>query len=243
MADNSVKKACQILESSKKILVLTGAGISASAGIPTFRSTNGLWNNTDIQRFGSSETWLEDPWSCWFAYEKFRKLVDSLEPTKAHQAINQLSKILPLSIVTTNVDSLHKRSGTDAMEIHGTLRKLRCMSCGRQDELLHLEDVSHPACPACKNWRRHDVVLWNEEIKRFDEYSDLLETSDCLVLVGLSGVVTRTRELSSRFRKRNAKVIEINPETYTPATLNTNVSVRLSADDALQRVEDSLKNS
>lgn len=232
----SIEKAANILRDSKKIVVVTGAGISASAGIPTFRSSGGLWKSEDIARFGDPQTWVEDPWSCWFAYEKLRSLVDEAKPTLAHKAIKKLSEIFSIDVVTTNVDSLHKRSGVDAIEIHGTLRKLRCMMCGEIDELERFQPVRYPACKHCGNWRRHDVVLWGESIKRFDEYQDLLETADCLMLVGLSGAVTQTNDMSRLFRKNGGKVIEINPSTFTPATFYTSTSIRTTADVALDGI-------
>jgi len=234
--EKSIDKAADILKKSKKIMVMTGAGISASAGIPTFRASGGLWKSEDIARFGDPQTWVEDPWSCWFAYEKLRSMVDNAAPTPAHVALRKLSEILPIKLVTTNVDSLHARSGIDSIEIHGTLRKLRCMMCGEIDELACEQHAEHPACSRCGNWRRHDVVLWGEEIKRFDEFQELLDRADCLLLIGLSGAVTQTNEVSRSFRRKGGSVIEINPSTFTPATFHTSVSIRTTADEALERI-------
>lgn len=240
LVNRSIEKATNILGRSKRILVVTGAGISASAGIPTFRSSGGLWKSEDIAKFGDPQTWVEDPWSCWFAYENLRSAVDDAKPTAAHKAIKRLSETFSVNVVTTNVDSLHKRSGVDALEIHGTLRNLRCMMCGHCDELGRFQPVMNPACKKCGNWRRHDVVLWGESIKRFEEYQDLLDQADCLVLVGLSGMVTQTGDVSKQFRRRGGSVIEINPSTFTPATLHTSVSIRTTADRALEGIVRSL---
>lgn len=232
-----IKKAAEIISRAKKLFIVTGAGISASSGIPTFRDKDGLWKKEDIVKFGSQETWISDPWTCWFAYEKFRLQIDAARPTLAHHFIKRLENLIDVQVATTNVDSLHHRIGTSALEIHGTLRTLRCMACQETSETILGVGVEHPACPKCGNWRRHDVVLWGENIKDFEKFESSVEEADTLLMIGMSGAVTSTKELSKRMKRKGGSVIEINPSLFTPATLHTNVSIRKNADEACKTLE------
>ena len=234
---DKLKKAAGIIKDSRKIVVVTGAGISASAGIPTFRDRGGLWREEDIVKFGSPETWVTDPWTCWHAYESFRVSIDSAAPTHAHRFVRALEERLGARVATTNVDSLHARSGTSALEIHGTLRTLRCLACGAKTDTGRGKLVEHPACKDCGNWRRHDVVLWGEEVRHLDELEELTNEADTLLLIGMSGVVTSTKELSKAVNRGGGSVIEINPSIFTPATWFTDVSLRMKADEACKRLE------
>jgi NAD-dependent deacetylase len=153
-----------------------------------------------------------------------RKLCNDVQPTLSHKIISNLSKKFNISVVTTNVDSLHKRAGTDAIEIHGTLRKLKCMCCGNIKELDFNNESLYPGCKLCGNWLRHHVTLWDEEIQNFQKYQSLISEADCIILIGLSGIVTNTKKIAKEARKSNKKVFEINPSFFTPATFYTTKS-------------------
>lgn len=235
-SESAIERSKKIVSNAKKVMFFTGAGISASSGIPTFRGSGGLWRSGEIARLGDPSTWVSDPWECWFAYEKLRHSIDSSSPTPSHRVIADLVKQGRAEVVTTNVDSLHLRTGVDALEVHGTMRHLKCMSCGVIDLLDRGQATPHPACLRCGNWRRHDVVLWGELTRYGERYDRLFEEADCLILVGLSGMVTGTGKIARKFRKKGGTVIEINPTLMTPATLYTTISIRKSADVVLPKI-------
>jgi len=233
------RSAAKILDSSKKITVFTGAGISASTGIPTFRDVGGLWTDEDIAFFGSPEAWAIDPHRCWILYEKFRLMTASAVPTDAHWFVSRLADVADVSLFTSNVDSLHKNSAMNAKEVHGTLRSARCTSCMKTTELPS-KAMGHPGCPACGNWLRHDVVLWGEPTRFTDELFESAEKSDCLLIIGASGEVTDTEELTVKARKAGVKVVEINTK-HTPSSKNANVFVMAPSDSATKMISSFMK--
>jgi len=214
-------KAANILASSKRMLIFTGAGISASAGIPTFRDTDGLWTNEYLAFFGFPEAWKIDPWRCWNMYEKFRVSVATAQPTTSHWLVSLLEEQGGATTFTSNVDSLHLKSSSNAKEIHGCLRHARCMACKEVVFLPEEMSQHNPACPSCGNWLRHDVVLWDEQIRHTEELADSLEQSDTLLLIGASGDVTDVEGMARRMRERGKKIIEINPNPTSATSLVT----------------------
>jgi NAD-dependent deacetylase len=233
------KSAVKILRSSKKITVFTGAGISASTGIPTFRDVGGLWTDEDIAFFGSPEAWLVDPHKCWIMYEKFRLMTSSALPTAAHWFISRLADEAQVLLFTSNVDSLHEKSAVKAKEVHGALREARCTACGKTTKLPS-RNVGHPGCPSCGNWLRHDVVLWGEPTRFNSELFESAAGTDCLLIIGASGEVTDTEELSALARKSGTKIVEINPR-HTPSSKNADVFVMSGADEAVQKISSFMK--
>ena len=216
-----VSRAANIIASSKKTMVFTGAGISASADVPTFRDTNGLWTNEDVAFFGSPDAWLTDPWRCWNAYENFRLDVTAKVPTAAHWFVSLLEDMDGVVTFTSNVDSLHLKSASNAKEIHGCLRRARCMACHEVVVLPENTMQHNPACPSCGNWLRHDVVLWDEQVRHTDELAEALEECDALLLIGASGDVTDVEGMARRMKERGKNVVEINPKDRKSTRLNS----------------------
>lgn len=234
------RSAAKILDSSKKITVFTGAGISASTGIPTFRDVGGLWTDEDIAFFGSPEAWAIDPQRCWAMYEKFRLMTAAAVPTAAHWFVSRLADIADVSLFTSNVDSLHKSSAMNAKEVHGALRTARCTSCMKITELAD-GAVTHPGCPSCGNWLRHDVVLWGEPTRFNDELFESAEESDCLLIIGASGEVTDTEDLTASARKAGTKIVEVNLR-HTPSSKNADAFVMAPSDSATSTISFFMKS-
>jgi len=226
-------KAAKILSSSKKTVIFTGAGISASAGIPTFRDVGGLWTTEEVAFFGSPEAWYTDPWRCWNAYESFRVSSDGKSPTPSHWAVSILEDTLKeVKTFTSNVDSLHLASGSRAKEIHGCLRQARCMMCMTPVSLPKGSVLKNPACPSCGNWLRHDVVLWGEEVRLTEELEEALNQADVLLLIGASGDVTDIERMAETMKRSGKKVIEINPKP-SAATPHTDIFIKEKSDDVM----------
>lgn len=231
----SINAAAKAIFKSNKIFILTGAGISASAGIPTFRGTDGLWSQKELQFFADSESWLTHPQECWIAYEKYRAITSCAKPTPAHYAIKALQDIHPTVIATTNVDSLHFKTGALAYEIHGCLDELVCISCKRIQEIPQHSLSTCPTC-RCTSLMRHNVVLFGEEVRYVREIDAALDDADVIVFVGNSGQVTDIGEMARMAKKDNKFVIDINTAKETPASRYANIHIRLSADETLTKI-------
>ena len=147
---------------ARRVCVLTGAGVSAESGIPTFRGDGGLWRNFRPEDLATIEAFARDPKLVWEWYESRRSIIAGAEPNAAHYAIAKLPRC---TVVTQNVDELHQRAGSaDVLEIHGSIWKLRCMQCGdtRKDMSVPLPEIP-PKCD-CGGVRRPGVVWFGEEL-------------------------------------------------------------------------------
>lgn len=231
-----ISEARKIIKSSNKIFVFTGAGISASSGIPTFRDKNsGLWTNDDVAKFGDPQTWDDQPKECWTAYEKFRSLTNAAVPTNAHNSLKVLTELKNRTvIVTTNVDSLHSKSGAPAYEMHGSLNEAKCKVCSNKIMLPDTIVAEQPRCE-CGGLYRHDVVLWGEEVRYTDVVYRAASCADCIILIGASGVVTDTHAMTKIAKASNKPVIEINSNKTHSSDL-VDIFIKMNADEALQKL-------
>lgn len=231
----SINKAAKIIHGSKKTFVLTGAGISAAAGIPTFRGTNGLWEQKELEFLTDPLSWKLYPHKCWIEYERYRLLANRAKPTSSHHAIKALQDVQRVTVATTNVDSLHFRCGSQVYEMHGCLDELRCIGCKKVIEMPSHPLLTYPTCK-CTAWMRHDVVLFGEQVRYSDKVDLAIDEADTIVFVGTSGKTTDIGEIARHARKNNKTVIEINPAKATPATPYANIHLRLSSDAALPQI-------
>jgi NAD-dependent deacetylase len=177
-------------EAYRRIVVLTGAGISASAGLPTFRGPDGLW--TRHPELASALVAGADPNLMWRALGPIRAALASAAPTAAHRALATYRAPGSLTIVTQNVDGLHERAGSGGViALHGRLLRTRCTAC----EAPPFDDVvahaSAPPCPACGGLLRPDVVLFEEALGADEEIASKRALRDCdlFVAIGTSGTV------------------------------------------------------
>ena len=212
------------LQAAQKIAVLTGAGISAESGIPTFRDAlTGLWENFDAEMLATTEAFQRDPALVWGWYEWRRTKVLKAQPNAAHLAIAELARRVPrLSLITQNVDDLHERAGSvDVKHLHGSLHYPRCFDCGFPfalpggipDEPEGGRRLSPPKCQKCGGLIRPGVV-WFSELLPADILSGAFESAsscDLLIVVGTSGVVHPVARLPEVASRAGRKVIQINP--------------------------------
>jgi len=229
-----IDKAAKAISQSKKTFILTGAGISTSAGVPAFRGSGGLWTYEELQFLTAPQSWVLYPHKCWIAYEEYRKIVSKAQPTPAHYAIKALQDAQPVVVATTNVDSLHFKTGTVTYEIHGCLEELRCIGCKKVQEMPIQPLTTYPTC-RCTAWMRHDVVLFGEEVRHVRETDIALETSDVVIFVGSSGAVTDIGEMATWAQNNGKFVIDINTEK-TPASYYADLHIKLHADEALTKI-------
>ena len=203
-----------------RIVVFSGAGMSADSGIPTFRSgQNGLWSDFDPQQLATPEAWWRDKPTVWGWYEWRRGLVMAAQPNPGHHAVARLQRTLGVDVVTQNVDDLHERAGvTGALHLHGSLFAARCDHCGQPHDLdAHLPGAQRrlapPPCAQCGRGAIRPGVVWFGE--GLDEAvvqaaTHAIQACDLLLIVGTSGVVYPAAGLVG-LAPKHAVIVEINP--------------------------------
>lgn len=222
------------LAACRRLLVLTGAGVSAASGIPTFRDAgDGLWARFRPEDLATPAAFARDPQLVWRWYQWRRSLIAGASPNAAHRAIAALEQLLPrVVVVTQNVDGLQQRAGSSAViEFHGSIWHDRCSAgCGRRCPADPALDEP-PRCAGCGAAMRPDVVWFGEGIPP-DALNAALEAAaacDALLVAGTAGVVEPAASLARIAAERDALLIEANLET-TP--LSPLADCRLAGDVA-----------
>lgn len=212
------------LRDALHVCVLTGAGVSAESGVPTFRDAQqGLWAEYDPLQLATPEAFAENPALVWRWYAWRRKLVAEVEPNPGHIALAQLADIVPhLTLVTQNVDGLHQRAGSeDVIEFHGNIFTNRCFDEGCVVE--NVGDGEPPRCPGCGGFVRPGVVWFGEVIpeQARDASFAAARLCDVFLSVGTSSLVYPAAGLVEVARENGAVTVEINPEpTMQAASFN-----------------------
>ena len=223
-----------------KIRVLTGAGISAESGIPTFRGKDGLWNKYDPMELATPEAFKRDPKLVWEWYDWRRQLIAKAQPNEGHKVLVEMEKNFPdFWLITQNVDGLHQRAGSKkVIELHGNIWKVRCVSCGKEDYDYRapLPEIP-PECDSCGGLLRPGVVWFGESLPMdaLQRAYELSEDAEVFIVVGTSAQVYPAAELPFVAKRGGAKLIEVNPEE-TPVTPHADVSIRESASTGLRKV-------
>lgn len=198
-----------------RVVVLTGSGISAESGVPTFRDADGLWHGHDMEQVATPEAFEEDPELVHRFYDERRASLATVEPNDAHRALARLEEHLgdDLLVVTQNIDDLHERAGsTRVLHMHGLLRSARCLACGERTRWVDPLGTA-AACPACGAQElRPDVVWFGEVPHEMDRIADALERADLFVSIGTSGAVYPAAGFVSLARRAGARTLEINLE-------------------------------
>src|SRR5690606_316342 len=196
-----------------RIVVLTGAGVSAESGLRTFRDAGGLWEGHDVKEVATPEAFARDPDLVHRFYDARRRQLREVEPNAAHRALARLEHESghDVLLVTQNVDDLHERAGSrDVLHMHGELLKARCLACGARVEWR--EDLlPRPPCPRCGTPAlRPDVVWFGEVPYHLDAIYDALWDCDVFAAVGTSGVVYPAAGFVRTARSAGARTIEMN---------------------------------
>jgi NAD-dependent deacetylase len=213
----------QCLRNAHHMVILTGAGVSAESGIPTFRDAmTGLWARYDPQQLASERGFCADPALVWGWYEWRRSKVAESSPNPAHRAIAQLQTQVPkLTLITQNVDDLHERGGSQSViHLHGNLQAAHCIACTQPFALTTPVDrsetkrVEPPRCPACGNYIRPGVVWFGESLplEQWHDAEAAAQQCDVLLSIGTSALAYPAANLPGIALKAGAKLIQINPE-------------------------------
>lgn len=228
----------------KKIIFVTGAGISQESGIPTFRGKDGLWRNYDAMKLATIDAFYENPKLVWEWYNERRKNIFAARPNQGHKAIAELEKYAKVMVLTQNIDGLHQKAGsTEVLELHGSIIKIKCSVCDFRDEILTEFSEIPPLCN-CGNMLRPDVVWFGEPLPQNVWQKAIVSASECdlMVIVGTSLVVSPANTLPIYAKQNNALLIEINPER-TEMSSDMDLTIRSTSALALPEFISILKEN
>jgi len=208
------EKLKSLLSKGTKVVVLTGAGISAESGVPTFRGEEGLWKKFRPEELATFDAFMANPELVWEWYEYRRKIIEDIKPNPGHLALidfqNHFDKF---DLITQNVDGLHHQAGSEnVIELHGNIRRNKCIQCGKKYESLEgtIEGIP-PKCP-CGGNIRPDVVWFGEMLPQDAINYSFAVSQDCDLFfsVGTSAVVHPAASLPLIAKRGGAYVVEIN---------------------------------
>ena len=233
----------QKLKDSRKIVFVTGAGISQESGIPTFRGKDGYWRKYDPMKLASIDAFYDDPKLVWEWYEDRRKNILAAKPNEGHFAISQMEEFKDVIVLTQNIDGLHQRSGsTNVLELHGSIIRIKCTVCDFTDNITENFESLPPKCK-CGSMLRPDVVWFGEPLPQNIWQSAMKEASVCdvMIIVGTSLVVSPANTLPVYAKQNGAILIEVNPEK-TVMSNDMALSVQATSVETLPKLLSIFKN-
>jgi NAD-dependent deacetylase len=211
----------RLLEPAHRVTALTGAGISAESGIPTFRGPDGLWNNYRPEDLATPDAFARDPALVWRWYDWRRGIVAKASPNPAHMGLAALQQRQAVTVVTQNVDGLHAKAGSrELIELHGNIWKVRCTRCALivPNAEVPLAAIP-PACKSCGALVRPHIVWFGESVDPYDfqRSVEMSRSADVFLVIGTSGLVQPAASFAQIAKSAGATVVEINPDD-TPTT-------------------------
>lgn len=205
------------LRSAQNVVALTGAGISAESGVPTFRGENGIWKKMRPEELANFDAFMRNPKLVWEWYEYRRQLIHNVQPNAGHYALVEMERrYASFTLVTQNVDNLHQRAGNKhVVEMHGNIMRNKCMLCERYyTAVLDLNpEKGVPLCE-CGGYIRPDVVWFGELIpeQSLIDTNESLENCDLMFSIGTSGIVYPAASFPGIGKRNGAYVVEVNIE-------------------------------
>ncbi len=234
-----VSDAREWLRGANAVAVLTGAGISAESGVPTFRGAAGLWREYRPEELATPEAFARDPKLVWEWYSWRRGLIADTKPNPGHEALVEIERrIERFALVTQNVDGLHDKAGSrNILKVHGDIWMLRCMSCGREERDERLEFPELPPRCGCGGGLRPGVVWFGEPLPLgiWEAAEQAVSECDVMLVVGTSAVVYPAAGLAPLAQAAGAKVIEVNLEE-TPFSSRLDCSLRGKSGEILPQL-------
>lgn len=225
----------------KKIVVLTGAGMSAESGISTFRDSNGLWENHDIMEVASPEGWKKNPALVLDFYNKRRAQLKEVKPNKGHEILAELEQNFKVQIITQNVDNLHEKAGSsNILHLHGELVKVRGEFSENESIFwetdIHIGDVNENA-----EQLRPDIVWFGEQVPAIDFAIPHMQTADVVIIIGTSLKVYPAAGLM-HYAKSHIPIYYIDPNPATIYDLANPLEVlTMSASEGMQILREKLQ--
>ncbi|MDH5430582.1 MAG: NAD-dependent deacylase [Nitrosopumilus sp.] len=227
----------------KKIVFVTGAGISQESGIPTFRGKDGLWRNHDAMRLATIDAFYDNPKLVWEWYNERRENIFQAHPNAGHKAIAELEKYAEVVVLTQNIDGLHQKSGSSrVLELHGSIVKIKCSVCDYKEEIFREISKLPPLCK-CGNVLRPDVVWFGELLPQevWKNAINFANNCDLMIIVGTSLVVSPVNTLPIYAKQNNATLVEINPE-HTVMSENMDIIIRNTSAESIPKLVSLFKN-
>lgn len=237
----NINQAKSFLKNAGRVLILTGAGISAESGVPTFRGGGGapVWRGMPFEQLSSAEMIEKDLPLVWEWFDYRRGLVSECQPNAAHKTlakVQQSNQFEEFVIVTQNIDGLHQVAGAEnVIELHGSIWQARCLSCKTKQDLRNIPaDERPPVCPECFDSMRPDVILFGEAMpmQAVTQAQEKARNCDVCFVIGTSAQVYPAAALPLIAKQSGAKIIEVNPEETALSTLG-DVSLRGKAAEIL----------
>ncbi len=243
--ETAVNIATDQLAAARAVCCLTGAGISAESGVPTFRSPGGFWAGRRPEDLATPEAFLRNPQEVWQFYSWRRELLRGIHPNAGHFALAALTEVVPqLTLITQNVDDLHRLADSDGvLELHGNLWVDRCTRCTRENRLNPAEySATIPHCDDCCAMMRPGVIWFGESlpIKTLQEAQNASAACDVMLVVGTSSLVHPANALATWAKTNGAFVIEINPEE-TPLSPLVDLRFALPSGEILPQLVEALR--
>ncbi len=237
MAPNSdLGRVRHHLATARNIVVLTGAGISADSGVPTFRGTDGLWHNYRAEDLATPEAFERNPQLVWEWYNWRRELIATKQPNAAHSALAGLERRAPAFwLITQNVDGLHRDAGSrNLSEIHGNIWNVRCTGCHAIEENRDIPISLLPSCRHCGYLLRPHIVWFGESLRATDlqQCTQALKQCDLLLVIGTSGIVYPAAGFAAVAKESGAFVADVNLDP-TPQSSLVDVSLHGRAKDLI----------
>ena len=213
----------QKLSTAKSVTVLTGAGISADSGVPTFRGADGLWKQYRPEDLATPEAFARDPRLVWEWYNWRRELIATKRPNPAHDAVASMEqRFEQFWLITQNVDGLHRDAGSQRLsEIHGNIWKVRCTRCRDVTENRDVPIAMLPLCRSCGELLRPHIVWFGESLAEEDleKSAAALQSSDVCLIVGTSGLVYPAAGFGAIAKQAGAFIVEINLDSTPHSNL------------------------
>lgn len=203
---------------AERVVVFTGAGISAESGLPTFREAQtGLWARYDPMELATPQAFQRNPQLVWQWYAWRRELATKSEPNPGHVSIARLAQLVPqLVLITQNIDGLHQRAGSqDPIELHGNIHRVKCFRCEHQPADWDRAAESPPPCTVCGGLLRPDVVWFGEALpdNALAQAIGQAQSADLFITVGTSGLVHPAASIPLLAERAGALMVEVNPVT------------------------------
>ena len=247
-----IREIAKVIKSSRSVLAITGAGLSADSGMPTYRGVSGLYNRDtedgmSIEEALSGPTFQRYPGLCWKYIRELELACSQAEPNRGHEILAEWeTKFERFLVLTQNIDGFHKRAGSkNLIEIHGDVRSLQCTNCSwtcDNSEAEHLKVSLPPMCPQCDSVTRPPVVLFGEMLRKDDlrAYAQRIEHAppfDVCLSIGTTSVFPY---IASPFL--NSKIgIEVNP-SETCISNHAKFRIEMSAAEALEALDDTMRS-